>query len=137
MLEPGFWVEICLVQFEGHGRTLSGVATVLAQRGIAAFEARTQISLTEQQRATVLGAVQTAAGIVQLDLAKGTLALADVNRTSPQVAQIAATAMAPVQQSIAALGVTPAGAVAMIVGKVGAQMPNLPAPIQQPTREIP
>lgn len=101
------------------GAAIAAFAAVLAQKAIAAFEARTKVQLTDQQKATVMGAVQTAAGMVKLEMSKGTIALSDVHIANPTVAEIAKIATAGVQESIAALGVTPEGVAKMVVGKVG------------------
>lgn len=105
--------------------TLIGAfGVVLARQAIAAFEARTHVQLTEQQRATVIGAVQTAAGMVKLELAKG-LPLSEVHPSSSAIQAIASTATAGVMESIAALGVTPEGVAKMIVGRVGNEQPSV------------
>lgn len=119
---PFDWAPIVQTLAEIAVAVISGFAVVLAKQAIAAFEARTHIQLTEQQRATVLGAVQTAAGMVKLELAKG-MPLAAVHVDSTALKAIAATATAGVGESIAALGVTPEGLAKMIVGKVGNEQP--------------
>lgn len=102
---------------------IGAFGVVLANKAIAAFEARTHVQLTEQQRATVLGAVQTAAGMVKLELAKG-LPISAVHPTSPTIQAIATAATAGVQEAITALGVTPEGVAKMIVGRVGNEQPS-------------
>ena len=108
---------------------IQGVATVLATivtalaaiyvpRAIAAFELRTGISLTDQQRATVIGAAATAAGIIQTKIDQGLIKVADVNVNSPTVRAEAIAAVLRVPDSAAALKTTPDAMAAIIVGKV-------------------
>lgn len=111
------------------GLILAGMLTWLANRAIAALQARNLLHLTDQQRAAVLGAVQTGAGILSADLARGVLPLAEMRIGSRQVRSVAQQALAAVPVAAAALGMTEAGAAAMVVGAVGralGQDPTVP-----------
>jgi hypothetical protein len=118
------WAPIVQTLVEVVATALGVVAMALANKAITVFETRTNVQLTEQQRATVLGAVQTAAGAVKLELAKGGMALTDVHAASPQINAITTEATKGVQESVAALGVTPEGLAKMVVGKVGNELPT-------------
>lgn len=118
------WAPVVQAVVEIAVALIGAFGMVLANKAIAAFEARTHVQLTEQQRAAVLGAVQTAAGMVKLELAKG-LPLAEIHLKNPTIQEIASLATAGVQDAITALGVTPEGVVKMIVGKVGNEQPGV------------
>ncbi len=118
------WTPIIQATGEIVVALIGAFGVVLANKAIAAFEARTHVQLTEQQRAAVLGAVQTAAGMVKLELTKG-MPIAAVHENNTAIQAIATKATAGVQESIAALGVTPEGLAKMIVGKVGNEQPSI------------
>lgn len=106
------------------GTVLAALAVWLANQAIAAFQKRTNIQLTDQQRAAVLGAVQTAAGEINLELSKGLMSLSDVHADNPTVKALATAAVNTVPDSAAALGVASADAAKMVVGKVGNALPS-------------
>ena len=85
---------------------------------IDAFEKRTGIHLTEQQRQTMLGSVQTAAGIIETQIDQGLLQVAHVRIDNPVVLAQARAAMNAVPQAAAALGMTTDSVARMIVGAV-------------------
>lgn len=118
------WAPVVQAVVEIAVALIGAFGVVLANKAIAAFEARTHVQLTEQQRAAVLGAVQTAAGMVKLELSKG-LPLAAVHESNSAIQAIAIKATAGVQDSIAALGVTPEGLTKMVVGRVGNEQPGV------------
>lgn len=101
------------------GLLVASGLTALAGWAINELRKRNILHLTDQQRAQVLGAVQTGAGILVADLARGVTPLERVNISSDQVRALAARAVAAVPEAAAGLGVTEAGAAAMIVGAVG------------------
>jgi hypothetical protein len=107
--------------------TVVGIVAVpaagwLANRCIAAFESRTHIQLTEQQRQTVLAAAHTAAGALVVELSKGRLGLGDIHPASDIVKAQAATAINAVPEASAALRVSTADLAQIIVGKIGAMI---------------
>lgn len=97
---------------------ITGLLAVYVPKAITAFEARTGIQLTDQQRATVLGSVQTAAGVLETDLDKGALTAAHINITNPAVLTQAQQAINAVPVAAGALGLTVPDVARMIVGKV-------------------
>lgn len=100
------------------GLVITGLLGVYVPKAISAFEKRTGIMLTDQQRATMLGAVQTAAGVLETDLDKGALKVAHISVSNPAVLAQASAAIAAVPVAAAALGVTPDSVARMIVGAV-------------------
>jgi hypothetical protein len=100
------------------GTVIAGLLTVYVPKALAAFQARTKIQLTDQQRATVLGAVRTAAGVIETTLDQGALRLAHVNVTNATVRDEATAAINAVPVAAAALNMTVDGMARMIVGAV-------------------
>jgi hypothetical protein len=104
---------------------IAGIAAVIAAliaiyvpKAIAAFEARTGVAVTEQERAAVMGAVTTAAGILQNKLAQGVLRISDITPANPAVLGEANMALNRVPVSAANQGTTPAAAAVMIAARV-------------------
>lgn len=115
---------------------IAGLITRYVPRALDAMEKRTGIQLTDQQRAKVLGAVQTAAGIVETDIDRKAMSLAQVHVDDPVIRAQAAAVIAAVPQAAAALGVTEAGVARMIVG--AANTGPRAAPVQpQPAQAAP
>lgn len=102
------------------------IVTGLAAKGLSAFSAWTGVALTEQQRSQVLGAVQTAAGVVETKLDQGSLAHGEVHVGSIEIREQAAAAIAAVPQAAAALGMTEEGVARMIVGQVDTAAHGVP-----------
>lgn len=86
-------------------------------RVIAAFEQRTGLQLTDQQRDAVIHAAQTQAGIVETMIQQGAMKLADVKPDNPLMIAHAKQALARVPEAASAQGTTPAAMAAIIVGK--------------------
>lgn len=97
---------------------LTGLAGIYVPKAIAAFQERTGVVLTENQRQTILGAVQTAAGVLETKLDQGAIAVAHVNVTDPRVQDIARQAINAVPVAAAALGMTVDSVARMVVGAV-------------------
>jgi hypothetical protein len=100
------------------GAVIAGLLAIYVPKGLAAFQARTGILITDQQRATILGAVQTAAGVLETDIDKGVLAVSHIHASNPAVLAQAQTVIATVPLAAASLGMTPEGVARMIVGAV-------------------
>ncbi len=100
----------------GLGVAITALIGVLVPRAIAAFEARTHIALTDQQRAAIRGAAVTQAGIVTTQLQQRVLSLSQVRPDSPEMLMAARAALARVPEATAAVGTTPQGMAALIVG---------------------
>lgn len=97
---------------------ITGLLAVYVPKAISAFDARTGIQQTDQQRATILGAVQTAAGILETDLDKGVLNASHINISNTSVVAQAQAAINAVPTAAGALGLTIPDVARMIVGKV-------------------
>ena len=95
---------------------MTGLIGIYVPRAIAAFEARTHIALTDQQREAVRGAALTQAGIIETQLQQNILRLSQVRADSPEMLAAAKQALARVPQAAAAVGTTPAAMSAIIVG---------------------
>jgi len=100
------------------GLAIAGIITAYVPKAIAAFEARTGLQLTAQQKDTIRGAVQTAAGEVETLIDQKALAVANVKISDPAIQAKAQAAISAVPSAMSALGMTPAGVAKMIVGAV-------------------
>jgi hypothetical protein len=100
------------------GAVIATELAIYVPKAVAAFEARTGIQLTDQQRATVIGAVNTAAGTLETKLDQGVLSVAHINVGNASVQAEAQAAINAVPQAMAALQMTPDSVARMIVGKV-------------------
>lgn len=104
------------------GSVIAGLMAIYVPKALAAFEARTRIQLTDQQRATVLGAVRTAAGLIETSLDQGVLWVAHINVANPTVRDEAAAVINAVPKAAAALNMTVDGVARMIVGAVDTRL---------------
>ena len=100
------------------GAVIAGLAAVYVPKAIAAFETRTGIQLTENQRQTVKGAVDTAAGVLETALDQGAAKVEHIAVGTTQVQTQAQAVINAVPDAAAALGLTVAGVSRMIVGAV-------------------
>jgi hypothetical protein len=100
------------------GAVISGLLAIYVPRGLATFQARTGIELTDQQRAVVLGAVRTAAGVLETRLDQGVIRVSHVEIANPVVRTEAIAAINAVPNAAAALNLTVEGVARMIVGAV-------------------
>jgi hypothetical protein len=100
------------------GAVIASLLAIYVPKGLALLQMRTNIQLTDQQRATVLGAVQTAAGIIETTLDQGAMRLAHVDISNPTVRAQAAATINAVPVAAAALNMTVDGVARMIVGAV-------------------
>jgi hypothetical protein len=99
------------------GIAITGLLAIYIPKALAAFQARTGIQLTDQQRATVLGAVQTAAGNLETKLDQGVIKVAQINVNNPAIQAQAQAAINAVPDAMKALNMTPDSVARMIVGK--------------------
>lgn len=102
---------------------IAGIAAVIAAliaiyvpKAIAAFEKRTGIQLTDQQRSQVMSAAATAAGILETQLDQGALKLEHVTPTNPAIVEQAQAAIARVPVAAAALNKSVPSMAETIVG---------------------
>jgi hypothetical protein len=91
---------------------------IYVPKAIAAFTTRTGIQLTDQQRATVMGAATTAAGIIRTQLDQGVLKLEHITVDNPAVLAQAQAAIARVPDAAAALSKSVPSMAETIVGLV-------------------
>jgi hypothetical protein len=104
------------------GIVIAGLLAIYVSKAVTALEVRTGIQLTEQQRAAVLGAVRTAAGMIETALDQGTMRLALVDVANPVVRAEAVRAINTVPKAAAALNMTVDGLARMIVGAVDTKL---------------
>jgi hypothetical protein len=100
----------------GCALAITGLIGVLVPRAIAAFERRTGVQLTDQQRAAVMQAMRTEAGILETAMQQGAVRLSQVKPNDPEMLARARAALARVPDAAAAQGTTPQAAAAIIVG---------------------
>jgi len=98
------------------GLTIAGIITAYLPKAIAAFEARTGVQLSAQQKDTIRGAVQTAAGEIETQIDQKVLSVANVKISDPAIQAKAQAAISAVPGAMSALGMTPASVAKMIVG---------------------
>lgn len=101
------------------GLALAGLITGVAGWAVNELRKRNVIALTDQQRSQVLGAINTSAGIMIADLARGAAPLERVNISSPQIRDLAQRAVTAIPAAADALGLSQEKAAQMIVGVVG------------------
>jgi hypothetical protein len=100
------------------GAVIAGLLALYVPKALAAFQTYTGIQLTDQQRAVILGAVQTAAGNLETQLDQGALKVAHINVSNATVRSEAVAAINAVPDAMAALNMTTDGVARMIVGAV-------------------
>jgi hypothetical protein len=100
------------------GTVIAGLLAIYVPKALAAFQTYTGIQLTDQQRAVILGAVQTAAGNLETQLDQGALKVAHINIANATVRSEAVAAINAVPDAMAALNMTTDGVARMIVGAV-------------------
>ncbi|HXI78183.1 MAG TPA: hypothetical protein VNH21_13660 [Steroidobacteraceae bacterium] len=100
----------------GCALAITGLIGVLVPRAIAAFERRTGVALTDQQRAAVMQAARTEAGMLETALQQGVVRLSQVTPTNGAMLDRATAALARVPEAAAAVGTTPAAMASIIVG---------------------
>ena len=106
---------------------------IYVPQAIDAFNRRTGIHQTEEQRANLIALVNTAAGQIETKLDQGVMNVAHVEVANPTVLAAARELVSLAPVVTANLGVTTDGVAAMIVGAVdtakhGAPAATVPAP---------
>lgn len=100
------------------GAIIAGFIASYAPKALAAFQDRTKIQLTENQRQTILGAVRTAAGKLETQLDQGILKAGHITVSNPAVAKEVQAAINAAPGAMAALDMTPEKVASMVVGSV-------------------
>jgi hypothetical protein len=108
------------------------VSILVIPWAIRAYQNRTRVQVTDQQRAAVQSALTTAAGLVETRLDQGDLKLSDVVPDHPEILAEASAALARVPDAAAAVGISLNAAAHIVVGRVDTST-NLP-PIAIPAR---
>jgi hypothetical protein len=110
---------------------------IFVPRAIAAFEARTKIHVTDQERAAVMQAVGTAVGLLRTQLLQGKITVADITPNSHEVRFEAQAALTRVPTSAQGQDTTVNAAANMIAARVVAAGPILVEPaVREPHRDI-
>ena len=97
---------------------IAGLLTYYVPKAVAAFEVRTGIILSTQQKDTIRGAVKTAAGQIETLIDQEVMSVADVHTENPTVIALADAALRAVPDAMSALGMTAPSVAKMIVGAV-------------------
>jgi hypothetical protein len=100
------------------GTIITGLLVIYVPKALDAFQKWAGVQLTEQQRQTILGSVQTAAGKIETKLDQSLLNVSHVTVDNPIIRQEAQSAIAAVPTAAAALGMTEDSVARMIVGRV-------------------
>lgn len=116
------WASIAQAMIGAAGVVIAALIGIFVPRAIAAFEKRTHIAITEQERAAVLAAVTTAAGLIQNKLDTGMMRPRDITPTNAIVMQETHAALAAVPASAAAQHTTIETAAAMVAARVDASV---------------
>jgi hypothetical protein len=95
--------------------TLTGI---YVPKLIAAFERRTDVVVTDQERASVMQSITTATGLIQTRIDQGLLKVSEVSPVNPVVLKEASAALARVPDSATAQKTSVDAAAAMIVARV-------------------
>ena len=115
------WSEVLTPILQAAGLALLGfLINVLRQnlpRLIDAFEKRTGLIISEQNRTALDRAADTGAGLIETKLHQGILKIADVNPGNPVVQEIAKETLARVPTAAAAENTTPTAMAHVIVGR--------------------
>lgn len=100
------------------GIVFTALVGIYVPKGIAAFERRTGVVIDDQERAAVMSAVTTGAGLLQTQLDQGVLKIGDITPGNAAVMAHASAALARVPTAAGNQGVTTETAAAMIVARV-------------------
>lgn len=98
---------------------LTGLVGIYVPKAIAAFESRTGVQLTDQQRSTIMDAAHTEVGIIKLKVDQNVLKLSDIKPDNPVIMAHAQAALSRVPQTAAAMNKTVPSMAETIVGMVG------------------
>ncbi len=108
------------------GFTLLG--TIVVPWLILAYQKRTGVQVTAQQRAAISASLDTAKGIIETRIDQGKLTVADVRPEHSAIAEAAHDALARVPDAAAAQGISVATAATIIVGRVDTSLRRPAAP---------
>jgi hypothetical protein len=114
------------------GTVVTGLLVIYVPKALDAFQKWAGVQLTEQQRQTILGAVQTAAGKIETKLDQGVLQVSQVHVDNPTVRDEAQAAINAVPVAAAALGMTVDGVSRMIVGAADTAAHGPSQPVANP-----
>ena len=120
---------------------VSPILTACAVMGVKYLLDSNKIKVTAQERAAILGAVQTSAGMLTTRLAQGAITLNDVKIGSPAVDAVVNHVTSSMVTAIASQKTTTDGIANMIIGAVGNKIgedPTVPTiPATTPRLPIP
>lgn len=107
--------------FEAAFLAIAAVVTAMMKiyipRAISAYEKWVGVKLTDQERAAISDAADTAAGIIKTRLDQGVLKVSDVAPENPQIKEIARTALSRVPAAALSQDVTTDAMAHIVVGK--------------------
>lgn len=111
----------------GVALLMTGLIRIYVPRIIAAFERRTDIQLTDQQKATLVGAATTEVGIIKMKLEQGALTMQDIKPDNPNMLAHATSAIDRVPDTAEKMNKTVPSMSETIVGMVGNSVASTPA----------
>lgn len=95
-----------------------GIVAKNLPAAMRALDAWIQLRLTTHQQGRVDAAAQTAAGVIETQIDRGAMTVADVSKDNSKVRQIVSDAMEPVKESALAQGATVDSMVPVVIGRV-------------------
>lgn len=101
------------------------VTGIVVPWAIMAYQRRTNVQITDQRRAAIMGAFTTAAGIIQTKLDQGLLKVSDITASNPTIMAESTAALERVPVAAAAEKTTPYAGAAIIVGRVDTSQKEL------------
>lgn len=128
------WTPIVNAGIALIGLLLTTVISIYVPKAIAAFQARTGVQVTDQERAAIYASAHTAAGIIETQLDQGALKLEHVTPDHPVIVAQAKAAIDRVPDEAKSQNTTDAAMAQIIVGIVDtvAHPPRPPVAIQLP-----
>lgn len=94
------------------------VNAIVIPWAISAYQKRTGVQITDQQRAAVYSAMDTAKGILQTQLDQGKIKVSDIHPNSPVVVEAAQAALDRVPDSAKAQGMELQAAAQIVASRV-------------------
>jgi hypothetical protein len=136
------WATLASTLLQVVGIIFGTVATALIgvylPRAISAFETKTKVELSADQKATIIGAAMTAKGIIETKLDQGVMHLSQISTTNPEVVAQAQAAIARVPDTAAAAKKSVSSMAETIVGLIDTSVPRgAPLTLQPEIKHVP
>lgn len=112
------WDPVIQAIIAGIALVLTTLIGIYVPRAIAAFEKRTGVQVTDQERTAIYSALKTATGLIQTKLDTGVLKATDITPENRTVVAVVKEALDRVPDAVKAQGTTLATAAAIAVAPV-------------------